>query len=39
MTTTDARGTVGEYRWGFHDDEKPLFMAERGLTPDLFKRE
>ena len=27
-----ARETVGEYQWGFHDDEQPLFMAENGLS-------
>ena len=37
MTTTDARSTVGEYKWGFHDDEKPLFMAEKGLTEDVIR--
>ncbi len=37
MTTTDARSTVGEYKWGFHDDEKPLFMAEKGLTEEVIR--
>ena len=35
MTAIDPsiRDTVGEYKWGFHDTEKPLFMAEKGLNP------
>ena len=37
MTTTDVRGTVGEYKWGFHDDEKPLFMAEKGLNEEVIR--
>jgi len=32
-----ARGAVGEYQWGFHDDEKPLFMAEKGLNEDVIR--
>ena len=39
MTTVDpnVRDTVGEYKWGFHDTEKPLFMAEKGLTEGLIR--
>ena len=39
MTTVDPtiRNTVGEYKWGFHDKEKPLFMAEEGLTEGLVR--
>ncbi len=39
MTTVNpsARDTVGEYQWGFHDDEKPLFMAEKGLNEDVIR--
>ena len=39
MTTSKeiARDTVGEYKWGFHDDEKPLFMAEKGLSEELIR--
>jgi Fe-S cluster assembly protein SufB len=39
MTTIDpnVRDTVGEYKWGFHDTEKPLFMAEKGLTEGLVR--
>ncbi|MEE2875043.1 MAG: Fe-S cluster assembly protein SufB [Chloroflexota bacterium] len=39
MTTVDPtiRNTVGEYKWGFHDKEKPLFMAEKGLTEGLVR--
>jgi Fe-S cluster assembly protein SufB len=39
MTTTrpDVRETVGEYQWGFHDDEKPLFMADKGLNETVIR--
>ena len=40
MTTVDpkAREAVGEqYKWGFHDDEQPLFMAEKGLSEDVVR--
>jgi Fe-S cluster assembly protein SufB len=39
MTTVDpnVRNTVGEYKWGFHDTEKPLFMAEKGLSEGLVR--
>ena len=32
-----VRETVGEYKWGFHDEEQPLFMAEKGLSEDLIR--
>ena len=32
-----ARDAVGEYQWGFHDDEKPLFIAEKGLNEDVIR--
>ena len=40
MTTVDpkAREAVGEqYKWGFHDEEQPLFMAEKGLSEDVVR--
>ncbi len=39
MTTVNPSATdvVGEYRWGFHDDEKPLFIAEKGLDEDTIR--
>ena len=39
MTAIDPsiRDTVGEYKWGFHDTEKPLFMAEKGLNPSVVE--
>jgi Fe-S cluster assembly protein SufB len=40
MTTVNpaARKAVGtEYKWGFHDDEKPLFIAEKGLNEDMIR--
>ncbi len=33
-----AADVVGEYKWGFHDDEQPLFMAEKGLTEGLIRQ-
>ncbi|MEX1022185.1 MAG: Fe-S cluster assembly protein SufB, partial [Dehalococcoidia bacterium] len=38
MTTTKPESLVGEYQWGFHDDEKPLFMAEKGLSEELIRQ-
>ena len=38
MTTdTERLATIGEYKWGFHDEEQPLFMAEKGLTEDMVR--
>ncbi len=39
MTTVNpkAREAVGEYKWGFHDDTQPLFMAEKGLDEDKLR--
>ena len=39
MTTVNpsARETVGEYRWGFHDKEQPLFIADKGLDEDVIR--
>ena len=40
MTTVDpkAREAVGDqYKWGFHDDEQPLFMAEKGLSEEVVR--
>jgi Fe-S cluster assembly protein SufB len=39
VTTTDpaARDVVGEYEWGFHDEEKPLFKAEKGLNEEIVR--
>lgn len=39
MTTVNpnVRNAVGEYKWGFHDTEKPLFMAEKGLSEGLVR--
>ena len=40
MTTVNpaARTAVGEYQWGFHDDEAPLFRAEKGLGEDVVRQ-
>ena len=38
MTTNiDARDAVGEYKWGFHDEVQPLFIAEKGLTEEMIR--
>ncbi|MSQ41604.1 MAG: Fe-S cluster assembly protein SufB [Dehalococcoidia bacterium] len=39
MNTIDpARGAVAEqYQWGFHDDEQPLFIAEKGLNEAVVR--
>lgn len=40
MTTPDpaARDAVDEqYKWGFHDDEKPLYIAEKGLNDEVVR--
>ncbi|MFN8638722.1 MAG: Fe-S cluster assembly protein SufB [Dehalococcoidia bacterium] len=39
MTTVNpgAREAVGEYKWGFHDDVKPLFIAEKGLNAEMIR--
>jgi Fe-S cluster assembly protein SufB len=39
MTTVkpEVRDVVGEYKWGFHDDVKPLFIAEAGHSEALVR--
>jgi Fe-S cluster assembly protein SufB len=39
MTTLkrDPQGIVGEYKWGFHDEEAPLFIAEKGLSEEKIR--
>jgi Fe-S cluster assembly protein SufB len=32
-----ARDVVGDYKWGFHDDEKPLFIAEVGHSEQMVR--
>ena len=38
MTTTKPDLAIGEYKWGFHDDEKPLFIAEKGLSEEVVRQ-
>ena len=40
MTTVDpkAREAVGEYQWGFHDTEAPLFRADKGLHEEVVRQ-
>ena len=33
-----ARDAVGEYQWGFHDDEAPLFRADKGLDEEVVRQ-
>jgi Fe-S cluster assembly protein SufB len=33
----DARDVVGDYKWGFHDDVKPLFIAEVGHSEQMVR--
>jgi Fe-S cluster assembly protein SufB len=33
--TTKAQVKTEEYKFGFHDDDKPLFKAKRGLNADV----
>ncbi len=33
-----ARDAVGEYQWGFHDDEVPLFRADKGLGEEVVRQ-
>ena len=39
MTTVNpsAREAVGEYKWGFHDEVQPLFIAEKGLNEEMIR--
>ncbi len=38
MTTTKPELAIGEYKWGFHDKEKPLFIAEKGLNEAVVRQ-
>ena len=40
MTTVNpkAREAVGEYQWGFHDTEAPLFRADKGLDEEVVRQ-
>jgi Fe-S cluster assembly protein SufB len=40
MTTVNpkAKDAVGEYQWGFHDDEVPLFRADNGLSEEVVRQ-
>ena len=38
MTTAINSVVDDGYKFGFHDDEKPVFKSERGLTPELVER-
>ncbi|MBM4414809.1 MAG: Fe-S cluster assembly protein SufB [Chloroflexi bacterium] len=36
-SNVSAQTAVGEYKWGFHDEEAPLFIAEKGLNEDVVR--
>jgi Fe-S cluster assembly protein SufB len=36
-SNASARAAVGEYQWGFHDEQQPLFIAEKGLNEDVVR--
>ena len=36
-SNVSANAAVGEYKWGFHDDEAPLFIADKGLNEDVVR--
>ena len=36
--TTQPKDLVGDYQWGFHDDEQPLFIAEKGLNEEKIRQ-
>ena len=36
-SNSQARAAVGDYKWGFHDDEQPLFVAEKGLNEEVVR--
>jgi Fe-S cluster assembly protein SufB len=42
MSATDqdvqALEGFGEYKWGFHDEERPVIKVERGLTPEIVRQ-
>jgi len=38
VTTTKPELAIGEYKWGFHDTEKPLFIAEKGLNEAVVRQ-
>jgi Fe-S cluster assembly protein SufB len=33
-----ANVDIGEYKWGFHDEEKPVIKVERGLNEDIIRQ-
>ena len=34
---TPAQVDIGAYKWGFHDEEKPVFKTRRGLDEDVVR--
>ena len=37
MAKSDAESVVGEYKWGFHDSETPLYQADKGLNSKVVE--
>ncbi len=38
MAPEVANVDIGEYKWGFHDEEKPVIKVERGLNEDIIRQ-
>ncbi len=36
-TDREALAGIGEYQWGFHDEERPVFKTRRGLDADVIR--
>jgi len=38
LTPDEAQATaIGDYKYGFHDDHKPVFKSRRGLSEDIVR--
>ncbi len=35
--TTQAANIVGEYKFGFHDDVKPVYQSKPGLSREVVE--
>ncbi len=38
MASETADVDLGEYKWGFHDEENPVIKIERGLNEDVIRQ-
>jgi Fe-S cluster assembly protein SufB len=38
LTPAEAEATaIGEYKWGFHDEDRPFFKSRRGLDEEIVR--